>query len=144
MAVAGTALSLVGTAVMAAGMISVVNHAHEMDRQRAMARYHKEVAAQCEDCQSLLAYAATEFEDYRDENGGRLPSHEDGSMLAIKNIDPWENEIMYNLDADLATLRSAGPDGDFFTRDDLTYEIDGKTDHKPLLPVDEVATSDTE
>ncbi len=135
MAIAGTAFSLFGTALIAAGLISIVTQAQQLEHKKAMARHHRQIAGQVEQGHALLAFAADEFEDYRDENDGRLPSHQDGSALAIKNIDPWEQEVMYNLDADSATLRSAGPDREFFTADDLTYEIDGKTERQPLLPI---------
>ena len=137
MAVAGTALSLIGTAVMAAGIISVATHAQQMERQRVSARYQHQIAGQVEEAKTILAFAADEFEDYRDENDGQLPCDLDGCALAIKTIDPWEKEIMYNVDQDMATLRSAGPDGDFFTGDDVTYDIEGDTQQQTLLPVDE-------
>lgn len=141
MAVVGTGLSLVGTGIIAAIIISSIHHAEQMKHNRVMARQRIQVARQVEDGNALLVYAASEFEEFRDSHEGRLPSDLDGNALALKHVDPWDQEIMYEVDTENAALRSAGPDKEFFTRDDLTYTIDGETDREPLLPIekDEVA-----
>ena len=137
MAVAGTGLSLAGIAVMAALVFGAVHHDKQIRHQRRMAKERFVVAKQVDQAKALLTYAATEFEDFRDDNDGKLPCDLDGCALALKHVDPWENEIMYEVDRDAAALRSAGPDEKFFTKDDLTYRIEGETSMEPLLPIQE-------
>ncbi len=136
MAIAGTGLSLVGMAVMAAVVISAVHHAKHKEFKRHMARQNRVIAKQVEEGHAILAYAASEFEQFRDDHDGQLPADLDGNALALKHLDPWENEIMYEIDSKSAGLRSAGPDGEFFSRDDLTYRINGTTHQEVLLPIE--------
>ena len=136
MAVAGTLFSLIGVGLMATVMISVVDQANHVKRQRFAAEQNRIIAVQVVEGEQLLAFAATEFEQYRDDHEGRLPADIDGNSLAIKHVDPWGELLRYEVEPKLAVLRSAGPDGDFYTGDDLTYEIEGETDRQPLLPID--------
>lgn len=133
----GTVLSLGGLAIMASLFSLAVHEMNQVEHRRERAAQQILVVEQVQECENLLTFAAEEFEDFRDENSGALPDHLDGSALAIKHVDPWENELMYEIKSDSAGLRSAGPDGEFFTSDDLDYDIDGETDYQPLLPVDD-------
>ena len=135
-AVVGTLFSLIGVGLMAALVIGVVEHHEYEQHQRYMAEQGRVIAVQVEEGNQLLAFAASEFEQYRDDNDGRLPLDIDGNSLAIKHVDPWGELLRYEVEPDLAILRSAGPDGDFYTTDDLTYEIDGETEREVLLPID--------
>ncbi len=101
-----------------------------------MARQQRVVSKQVKDTDKILMRATLDFEDYCDHNGGELPGVIDGNMMAIEHVDAWKEMLRYEVENDYAILRSAGPDGKFDTGDDLTSKIDGKTDRKPLLPVD--------
>ena len=136
-ALVGTGLSLFGTAVISVVMLTVIGHAREA-KVRQIQRYHAmQNAPLVEQTQDLLLFAADEFEGYREDNDGRLPEHHDGNMLSIKHVDPWGNELMYEVEGEYAGLRSAGPDSRFFTSDDVTHNIEGETGAETLLPVDE-------
>lgn len=136
-AMVGTGLSLCGTAVIALIFLTVISHAREA-KVRQIQRYQAiQNAPLVEQAEDLLAFAATEFEGYRDDNDGRLPEHHDGNMLSIKHLDPWGKELMYEVEGEYAGLRSAGPDTQFFTADDVTHAIEGDTEIAPLLPVEE-------
>ena len=136
MAVTGTLLSMIGVVVMSA---VAVNVAHEAERAR-MRRHDAYIASvnaeKIEETQVMLAMAAEEFEEYRDNHDGNLPSDMDGSALAIKHVDQWGEEVMYDVSRDAVALRSSGPDKDFFTRDDVTHQINGETETEALLPID--------
>ena len=136
MAVVGTGLSLIGTGVMAAVIFAGMQHAEQMQHERYMARHRHVIAEQIEVTEGLLVVAASEFEEYRDDNAGKLPQDTDGMMLAFKHVDPWKGELRYEVEADHALLRSAGPDSQHYTSDDLTYRIDGETDRQALLPIE--------
>lgn len=142
MAVVGTALSLIGTLVMA-GLIFQASHRHQQyQHRRMMAKQQRVIAQQVERGEALLAFAAEEFEQFRDDHEGKLPCDLDGCALALKHVDPWKSEIMYEANRDSAGLRSAGPDKVFFTPDDLTYRIEGETEMQPLLPIEEGEVAD--
>lgn len=135
-AVAGTVLSLFGIGVMAAVTFLAVRH-------EKMEQYHRQLSSigrvnqfKVVETQGLLAEAASEFEEFRDSHQGQLPLDLDGNALAIKHVDPWQNELRYEVGNDGATLRSSGPDTQFFTNDDVTYRMEGKTEYEPLLPVE--------
>ena len=138
----GTILSLIGTGVMASIVGLAVHEAKEHEFRHERRMQQRALAAQCAECNDLLAFAAEEFEGFRDDNDGALPTGLDGNALAIKHLDPWGTELMFETRIDSAALRSAGPDGEYFTNDDLAYDIDGKTDIQPLLPVDEDTDSE--
>ena len=135
MAVAGTMLSLVGTLIIGGVVFHAVQHHQKYKHRKMMARQQRVVAQQVERGSALLAFAAEEFEEFRDDHEGKLPCDLDGCALALKHVEPWKNEIMYEVDQDAAGLRSAGPDGKFFTPDDLKYRIEGETELQPLLPI---------
>ena len=136
-AVTGTVLSLVGMGMVAAMIIGGITEEMRKDERRRQARYQRSIAKQVEQTQSLLATAAADLEDYRDENSGQLPEAMDGNLLVIKYVDPWKTELRYEEGVDKAMIRSSGPDKVFDSSDDLFVEITGKTDVEPLLPVDE-------
>ena len=144
-ALVGTGLSLCGTAVIGLILMTVIGHAHDAKIRRAQRYQMLQNAPMIDQTEELLAFAADEFEGFRAENEGRLPEHDDGMMLAIKHIDPWGEKLMYEVDIDYVGLRSAGPDLEFFTADDVTRSIDGEATAEmvPLLPVDE-ATAEAE
>lgn len=133
----GSVLSLAGLAGMASLFSLAVHEANQYEHRKERAQQQRLVRHQIQDCESLLAFAAEEFEGFRDENDGTLPDGLDGSALVIKHVDPWQNELMYETKSDSVLLRSAGPDGDFFTGDDLKYDVDGKPDNQTLLPIED-------
>jgi hypothetical protein len=103
----------------------------------ARALHQLQLAQQVKQGHIVMAEAAREFEQYRVENDGRLPLDLDGNALALKYVDPWEESLLYEANSDHAVLRSAGPDNNFFSGDDLMLRVDGITGEKPLLPVEE-------
>ena len=132
----GTGLSLAGLTIMTLIALAVSAEAKEAQERYVLRQQQAVNAVQIAETQALLSFAAEEFEGYRDDNDGHLPSQEDGMQLSIKHLDGWDNELMYETRSDFAGLRSAGPDGKFFNTDDLTREISGETmEESPLLPV---------
>jgi hypothetical protein len=135
-AIAGTLFSLVGVGIMATIFVGIVRHAEQRHHQRFLAEQHHINAVQIAETEDQLAFAASEFEEFRDSHEGQLPMDLDGNLLAIKHVDPWGESLRYEVESDQAVLRSAGPDGNFFSDDDLSYGIEGKTGFQFLLPVD--------
>ena len=137
MATVGALTSLAGVGLAIAlvfGSIAARNH---HTQQRNSAKYNRLVQKQVEKTESLLTLATAEIAEYRDNNQGEFPNDVDANMLVIKHVDTWGESLRFDAEKDHAVIRSAGPDKDFDTRDDVTAKIEGKTDRQPLLPIDE-------
>jgi hypothetical protein len=135
LAIAGTLLSLIGVSIMSLAIGLEVSDAvgrkkHAFHRHQALINQGK-----VEQTKTLLALANGDFVDYRAENEGLLPDAIDGNVLVIKYNDPWEQSLRYEINGDTALLRSAGPDSEFDTVDDITLGLEGQVDDRPLLPV---------
>lgn len=136
LATVGTVISLIGSMLLAGYIVAGVSgemhrhHAHE----RAMAqRTHQQQVAETT---IVMDKAQKELEQYRDGHDGYLPKDIDGCMLMVKHVDTWGQSLRFEEAPDFGVLRSAGPDQEFDTSDDLTAKIEGKTTRQSLLPVD--------
>ena len=57
-----------------------------------------------------------------EEETGRVPEGIEGNKLVLQFNDAWNNSLRYDLETDGRFLiRSAGPDAEFDTKDDLTH-----------------------
>lgn len=100
----GTAfLVLIGWAVIAG--VQTVDHQVKADRTS-----------------DSFASAVAAVEEYQMHHGGRLPEGIEGNKLLItrKLNDAWGSELRYDALARGYLIRSAGPDRQFETADDLT------------------------
>jgi hypothetical protein len=78
---------------------------------------------------AAMTAAEKAIEQYEGE-AGRLPEGIEGNKLVLPFTDAWENPLRYDLEDDGRFLiRSAGPDADFDTEDDLTHA--GRPSGKP-------------
>ena len=137
MAVVGALTSLAGVGLAVSIVFgSIAAHNHSMQRRHS-AKHNRLVQQQVEKTQNLLTLATAEIVEYRDNNEGEFPNDVDANMLVIKHVDTWGESLRFDAEKDHAVIRSAGPDKDFDTRDDVTTKIEGKTDRQPLLPIDE-------
>ncbi len=138
MAVAGTVFSILG--ICLATFISVNMISHEMAREQArqQVRENRAAARLMAKCEPVMKTAISEFEQYRDDHDGSLPSWINGNMIAIKHLDPWGTSLRFEPEtSDYALLRSAGADKEFDTKDDVTKKVKGQTEgHEVLLPMD--------
>lgn len=135
MAVAGTVLSLAGTALFAGIVFTVVSsqahrkHIAQMHLQNAL------VQQQVVETEQLIDTALVELVEFREGHGGQLPNWVDGNMLLLKHLDSWGESLRFDAEEEFAIIRSAGPDRQFDTDDDLTEKVLGKTDRQVLLPL---------
>jgi hypothetical protein len=124
---AGMVLSLVGMA-LAGGVIAMGVTSY----QRAQA-HHQELVLNARNRElglltgQTLQVAQAEFAQYREVNGGNLPQWIDANMVAIKHKDAWGESLRFDIEKEGALLRSAGPDREFDTSDDLTLRVEGKS-----------------
>jgi len=133
-AIAGTLLSLLGVAI-ASSIVALTFASHRANQHRRLeSKAARIVAKQKSETQQLIAVATDELETYRDSHGGTLPSIIDSNMLVIKHIDPWGESLRFDGHGDHAIIRSAGPDNQFESNDDVTVKLNGNTDqHDRLL-----------
>jgi len=133
MATVGTLVSFVGIAIASTcslGLIAAHNHRQDKIQNRVVKR-------QVAETEHLLEIAAVEILEYRVLNDGKLPSDLDGSTLVVEHEDAWGESLRFEPEDDRGVIRSSGPDKEFYTSDDLTFDVDGETDTQPLLPVDQ-------
>ncbi len=132
----GTLLSLIGT--LATGTVAGTAYfAHQSEIQNHIARRSRvQIAKQVEKTEVLLATARDELDEYKESHDGLLPSEIDCNMLMLKHFDPWKKELRFEaVDSDFGYIRSAGPDGEFNSKDDVLRKINGQTEREVLLPV---------
>jgi hypothetical protein len=131
MAAAGTIFSILGTGLFLSLVFGSISH-DQHRRHIAHVQHQKHVVSkQVETTEAMMEVASKELTEFRDANNGKLPNWVDCNMLMIKHEDPWGKSLRFDADAeDWGTLRSAGPDSQFDTGDDLTQRIDGQTDRE--------------
>ena len=130
-AAAGSVFSLLG--IMLAGLIvSLTVNEGRIESQRRYQRQHQQaIMVQVEETQVAIAIAERELDEFYQDTG-YLPSGIDGNMLMLKHTDAWGNEIRYDAESFPVTLRSAGPDLDYNTQDDVTSEVKGELEGMDL------------
>ena len=136
MAVAGTLFSLAGCGLMVALVVGGISHQAQLEKLAKARIYQQQYQQNAAECDALIEQAFEEFDEYRIANDGQLPKWVEGNMLMIKYVDPWGKQLSFDAKKGFALIRSAGPDGEYDTGDDLTKRIDGETDQEVYLPVD--------
>ena len=135
MATVGALTSLGGIGLAVALVFSSIAVHNHRNQERHQVKQSRTIVKQVNEVKSLLSLAAGEITQYRDDNEGELPNDIDANMLVIKHVDPWGESLRFDAEVDHAIIRSAGPDKEFNTQDDVTSKIKGKTDREPLLPI---------
>lgn len=133
MATVGTVLSLCGIALASTIVLSTVAHHNHRAQVRAERNYSRVLKKQVTETNALLAMASAEIIEDRDNHSGELPNDIDANMIVIKHIDPWGESLRFDLEVNKGIIRSAGPDKEFDTRDDLTKTVEGKSSERQTL-----------
>ncbi len=125
MALVGTVLALGGTAILSVFVIGAVQHRAHREHVRHLQMVATENRPLIDETADILDRAKSELRDYRSANNNYLPDLQDGMLIAVQYQDAWERELFYEPVDDGCLIRSAGPDGEFYTGDDITAEIAG-------------------
>jgi len=106
-AVTGVILGLLGTAWIASIGLQAANRVHrrEVKQKTAITR------VQLEEAKDLIVKHQIE--------SGKIPKGIEGNKLVLHLKDGWETPIRYDYDKDSYLIRSAGPDGQWETHDDV-------------------------
>ncbi|MFK7766631.1 MAG: hypothetical protein AB8B55_05370 [Mariniblastus sp.] len=137
MAATGTVISLGGIMLASALVMNIIAHQNHREHVRNSRAVHKQVLQ----TKTLLTAAGTEIQEYCEDNQGMLPGTVEGNISVIKHIDSWDKSLRFELGNNEAVIRSAGPDREFNTNDDLIKNIKG--DAERYVPVAEKAPAST-
>lgn len=118
-ALAGVFLGLIGSAwvaLLGAAMIGSAQGAAAMQAQRLETQ-----------TQTAMVQAEGVISHHRGDTG-RLPEGIEGNKLVLSFTDAWGHALRYDRDDNAFAIRSAGPDGEFDTSDDLvnSHPLDSK------------------
>ena len=103
-AIAGTVIGGLGTLLLGGFIVMIVSTPQALDGIKTGI---------------TIAQAHAAIEESRGEDGA-LPSDEEGNQLIEEFEDAWGNPLRYELQGeDRYIIRSAGPDGEFGTADDI-------------------------
>ncbi len=127
LATAGFTISLLGTALLAGLIFVGVKHAQHKHSERAHRALVHENRVKSEKTKTVLATLSQEFASYRATHNGQLPNWIDANMITTSYLDGWDQPLRFDAEIDYAVLRSAGPDGDFDSRDDIQLKISGNS-----------------
>ena len=125
MASIATVFSLGGTAILATAIFAISQEHHHHRTAHIRAHQARVVSEQKASTSVSLDAAAIQFEKYRELNDGQLPNGLEGNLMSIKFSDAWKQELRYEPGEKQATIRSAGPDKQFETRDDMVTTVEG-------------------
>ena len=127
MAAVGTMVSLAGVVlIITIGLTAAMAHQGQLDRV-ARQKQARIDAVKIEKTQAMLAEAYDGLVEYRGQNEGHLPADIEGNMLVVSQIDPWGQALRYEPEEGFALVRSAGPDQEFLSPDDLIRKVSAKT-----------------
>jgi hypothetical protein len=132
MAVVGLMLSLAATTVLSLGIVGVAHHragVHQQHLRHVAAIRNQPLIAET---RTILGDVQKELREYRDDNQNYLPGLEEGMMITVNYLDGWDRELFYEPVDDGCLVRSAGPDGEFHTGDDVVASVAGKVDNGPI------------
>ena len=116
LATAGLVLSVIGTTAIAG--IAMVSIREEHSEHHAVHTAYARNATE-----KSLQKAKRSIESWRLEHDGVTPEGIEGNKMVLSIEDGWRTSLSYEPDDNGYTLRSAGPDRDFDTRDDLTSRV---------------------
>ena len=123
MAAVGTMTSLLGIAIITTITLTAVNARHQRLQNIALREQAQVNAVKIQKTQTLLAQAYDDMVEYRGQHEGYLPADIEGNMLVVGYSDPWGQALRYEPEAGFALLRSAGPDQEFLSPDDLLKKV---------------------
>ena len=136
MAFTGTIVSLAGVVLASSLVLGGIATARQHQHARQNARHQAALRAEVQQTQTLLGLATEELVEYRDQNQGDLPNDIDANMLVIKHIDPWGESLRYDAEVNHGVIRSAGPDKEFDSKDDVVAKVKGATDRSALIDIE--------
>ena len=111
------------TALMALGIVAAVKHHDAREAHREQVRWMERQADNIRITHGLIAEAENEILDYQVDHNGQLPAEYDGMLLSVAHLDAWKKPLRYEVGSGNFYIRSAGPDEEYETSDDIQHRI---------------------
>lgn len=125
MATFGTVLALAGSTVLSLAIVGMVHKRTEYRAHQEALLVAVENRQMTAETREVLEEATVGFRDFRQAHDRHLPDLSEGMLMAVQYRDAWDRELFYEPIDEGCLLRSAGPDGQFHTPDDITTEMAG-------------------
>ena len=128
MATVGMMVSLLGIALISIIEIAAYNTHQAQVTSVTKQKEARVNAVKTQKTSALLAEAYDDLVEYRGQHEGQLPADIEGNMIVVKYDDPWGQALRYEPEEGFALVRSAGPDQEFLSADDLLKKISPKAE----------------
>lgn len=123
MASVGTFVSTLGVAIATTIVVgSIVTHNHRAEAIH-IARHNRVVKRQLAETDAMMAIAAIEIAEFREDIVDESRFDIEANMLILHHIDPWGESLRFEMNDQDGLVRSAGPDKKFDTRDDIKLDL---------------------
>ena len=123
MAFVGTMVSLLGVALISTIGIAAYNTHQARVATIAKQKEARVNAVKIQEASTLLAEAYDDLVEYRGRHQGQLPADIEGNVIVVNYSDPWGKALRYEPEEGFALVRSAGPDQEFLSSDDLIKKV---------------------
>ncbi len=111
------------TGLMALGFVAATKHHHERQSHREHVRWIQRQEGNIKATNGLIAKAEDEILEYQIDHNGQLPAEYDGMLLTVPHADAWKKPLRYEVGSGNFYIRSAGPDEQYDTTDDIRHRI---------------------
>lgn len=125
MAVWGLLLSILGTTALSVWTMVAVSDHHRDSIRHERNIVAMENRAEIRQTQVIIEGALEELREFRTNNDQQLPALDDGMMMTVRHDDAWDTPLRYGTADYGCSVRSAGPDCEFDTLDDIVSKLDG-------------------
>ncbi len=132
LAVAATGLSLAGVMLASLIVASVANEGQRHRFATLQLEQQHQVEVQRADANLQIVEARQEIQRYQKAEGV-LPTGIEGNVLLVKYADPWGQSLRFEPGTGGAIVRSAGPDQEFDSSDDLVSTIKGEVQNNSRI-----------
>lgn len=137
MATVGTVVSLFGVVMAGTIVLSAVGSHRAESYRHEQAIYQKQLGYEIRQANKMIEQANVDLIEYRDANEGFLPGDIEGNVMVVGYVDPWGESLLFEPGNETCLIRSAGPDQEFMSNDDLVKKVKGKsTSMIKHVPVD--------
>lgn len=116
LATAGLVMGMAGTGAVGL-FVAALSHESHVHHDVAVRHYESHRTSE------RINQAKQEIEQYRLEHEGRMPEGVQGNKIVVLIEDGWKTSLGYEPDDTGYVVRSAGPDHQFNTYDDITSRV---------------------
>ena len=127
MATIGTVVSLFGVVMAGTIVMSRVGNYRADVYRHEQAIHQKQLGYEIRQANKMIEDANVDLIEYRGANGGLLPDDMEGNIMVVSYVDPWGQSLRFEPGDETCLIRSAGPDHEFMSKDDLVKKVKGQS-----------------